>query len=164
MDILTADEIAIRMATERAVSICGARQAATALGTDVSKISRLQNISNDESSRKARVYLKAHEALTLDRLAGAPIISAEMVEMQGHSVAEKVTSGVAAEGMPRHSAAILKEVAEAIKDMADALTRTPSRSLAERIHESLQDVIDRSKDAQAECLRVIAEPTLRRVS
>lgn len=158
MKPLSVEEIAIRMATERAVQAAGGgRQVALALGRDEPTVSRLQNTSNEQRAADNRAYLKASEIVTLDKLAGASILLEAICALEGRELAPVAEAGIADEGMSAHSAALLKEFAEAIADMAVALRKGMSPTLAKHLYDSLQDVINRAKDAQAECFRTICE-------
>lgn len=158
MKPLSVEEIAIRMATERAVQAAGGgRQVALALGRDEPAVSRLQNTSNEQRAADNRAYLKASEVVALDKLAGAPYLLETLCALEGRELAPIAEPNVADEGMSAHSAALLKEFAEALDDMSTAIRKDMSPALAKHLYDNLQDVIDRAKDAQAECFRKICE-------
>lgn len=158
MKLLSVEEIAIRMATEQAVQAAGGgRQVALALGRDEPAVSRLQNTSNERSAAESRAYLKASEVVLLDRLAGAPYLLETICKLEGRELAPVAELGVADEGMSAHSAALLKEFAEALEDMSRAIRKGMTPALAKGLYDNLQDVIDRAKDTQAECYRTICQ-------
>lgn len=158
MSVLSKTEIAVRLATARAVDAAGGgARAAAALGCNEGKVSLLQNIENTAGAQAARRHLKASEVVVLDGLAGAPFILEAIADAAGYRLAPKVEQGVAAEGVIQHLSGITKEVSEALAVMADASRKsTPSVTDARRIHSELQDVIDRAKEAQAEMARHLA--------
>lgn len=166
MKVLSEIEVAIRLATTRSVDVSGRKQAAAVLETNTGKICLLENTENTPSAGAARMYLKASEAVKLDRLAGAPFILEAMARLEGFELT-RAESGVAAEGMGQHLVAIAKKFADALAEMADAARdNNTSISEAKRIHAALHDAICRMQDAMAECERTIAgeKPKLSAVS
>ena len=101
MKVLSEIEVAIRLATTRSVDVSGRKQAAAVLETNTGKICLLENTENTPSAGAARMYLKASEAVKLDRLAGAPFILEAMARLEGFELT-RAESGIAAEGMKRY--------------------------------------------------------------
>lgn len=157
MKVLSEIEVAIRLATTQALDVAGRKQAAAVLETNPARISRLENIENTPNAASERLYLKASEVVLLDRLAGAPYLLEAICSLEGRELAPVAEQGVADEGMSAHSAALLKEFAEALDDMSRAIRKGMTPTLAKGLYDNLQDVIDRAKDTQAECYRTICQ-------
>lgn len=156
MKILSTDEIAIRLATTQSLDVSGRKQVAALLETDAARICRLENTENTEHAAADRRYLKASEAVKMDRLAGRPYIIGRMAALVGYSV-HKLEAGVAAEGMHKHLACIAKEFGEALTEMADAAADNKTTiAEAKAIYASLHDARAKIEDAMCECERVIA--------
>jgi hypothetical protein len=157
MKVLSEIEVAIRLATTQALDVAGRKQAAAVLETNPGRISRLENIENTPNAASERLYLRASEVVLVDRLAGAPYVLEALCALEGRELAPIAEQGVADEGMPAHSAALLKEFAEALEDMSRAIRKGMTPALAKQLYDNLQDVIDRAKDTQAECYRTICQ-------
>jgi hypothetical protein len=161
MKLLDEVEIAIRIAFAEAVHRCGkGANAAAILETNEGKISRLQNIENTERAASERVYLKAAEAVRIDRLAGEPIVLSAMAALEGYEItaADRHSKPL---GMHRHLSVLAKEFGEACTQMAEG---ADSVSKAKRIRAELQELVNRARDCIAECDHVIAGEKLKVVS
>lgn len=166
MKVLSEIEVAIRMATTESVNVSGRKQAAAVLETNTGKICRLENTDNSPTAASERMYLKASEAVKLDRLAGAPFILEAMARLEGFELT-RAEPGIAAEGMSQHLVAIAKKFADALAEMATAARdNNTSVSEAKRIHSALHDLICCEQDVMRECERIIAgeKPKLSAVS
>lgn len=155
MKLLDDIEIAIRLAFSEAVQACGkAANAAAVLQTNEPKISRLQNIENTEHAAAERAYLKAADVVRVDRLAGAPIMLSAMAALEGYEIEKADRPVVDLQGMHKHLSTLAKEFSEACAEMADH--GPVSVAKARRIRSELQDLVNRGRDAVAECDQIIA--------
>lgn len=167
MKILSEDEVAIRVATEKSVQAAGGQASmAAALETNTGKISRLCNISNDLNAQKERLYLKASEALKIDALAGQPFILEALAARLGFRIVRDDQAATDA-NLHKQIPTLIKEFGEALLEAAQAVSDgNASKSDAKRVYDELQGAIDAAKASQAVCISVMvgqAKPTLKAV-
>jgi hypothetical protein len=167
MKILSEDEVAIRVATEKAVQAAGGQASiAAALETNTGKISRLSNISNDLNAQKERLYLKASEAVKIDALAGSPFILEAMAARLGFRVVRDDQSCTDTD-LHKQIPTLIKEFGEALLEAAEAVNDgNASKADAKRVYDELQGAVDAAKAAQAVCISVMvgqAKPILKAV-
>ncbi len=154
MKLLDHTEIAIRQAFSESVQLVGGgKNMAALLHMDEPKISRLQNIENNEVAASQRAYLRMADAVRCDQLAGKPLMLSAMAALEGCTITRARRDDQPLD-MHTHLTELLREFSEAMNEMREG--GVPSVAKARRISAEVIDVINKCQDIVAECQHIIA--------